>query len=74
MTVPDRGQGFVQNSYLTYLVPFSTDFKLEKALEGSGEAPQSFFESIEDRESLFFGWWHLRPSYGQRACSYVDTR
>ena len=55
MAVTDGTHEFVQNSYLTYLIPFATEFEVEKALEASGEPPESFFESIEDRESLFFG-------------------
>jgi len=56
MAVKDSDQEFVQNAYLTYLVPFATDFGLEQALKEFGEPKTSFFESIKDRESLFFGW------------------
>ena len=61
MAVTDGSQEFVLNSYLTYLIPVTTDFKLEQALKATGEPPKAFFESIEDRESLFFG---RCPTYG----------
>ena len=50
-----RDQDFLQNSYLTYIIPLSTEQKLEQAIEQQKEPPKAFFESIEDREWLFFG-------------------
>src|SRR3569833_443555 len=52
---PNGDQEFIESSYLTYIVPFATDYKLEQALRQHNEPPRSFFESIEDREWLFFG-------------------
>lgn len=46
---------FIQSSYLTYIVPLATDYRLEQALGQQEEPPRAFFESIEDREWLFFG-------------------
>jgi hypothetical protein len=60
MPVPSTGSfttddDFVQNSYLTYIIPYATDFQLGDALEKHGEPPKAFFEAIEDRDWLFFG-------------------
>ncbi len=48
-------QQFIDHAYLTYIVPFATNFKLEQALGQGDEPNRSLFDSIEQRESLFFG-------------------
>lgn len=48
------GQSFLGRSYLTYMVPFVTDFKLEEALQHP-DGPGKAIEEIEKREWLFFG-------------------
>ena len=48
-------QLFLEQSYLTYIVPFATNFKLEEAIGQGDEPNQSLFASIEQREWMFFG-------------------
>ncbi len=55
MAVPEGDAEFVAGSYLTYIVPFATNSRLEQVLEQQDEPPKGFFESIQDREWLFFG-------------------
>ncbi|KAH8884557.1 hypothetical protein GQ53DRAFT_810885 [Thozetella sp. PMI_491] len=50
----DLDQQFLEHAYLTYILPFATDFKLEKDLGHADEPAQSLFDSIEQREWLFF--------------------
>lgn len=50
----DAGQSFLERSYLTYMIPFSTNFKLNEAL-GHPDGPGKAIEQIEKRSSLFFG-------------------
>ena len=49
---------FVHSSFLSYKIPRATDYRLEQALEQHDGPPEDFFESIENRESLFFGVCH----------------
>lgn len=51
----DAGQDFLDRSYLTYIVPSTTNFKLEKALGDTADQYQALFDAIEQREWLFFG-------------------
>lgn len=52
---PEGDQAFVQDAYLTYTIPFATKFDLEKAVKARKGSVQKFFESIPDRDWLFFG-------------------
>lgn len=50
----DPAADFADQAYLTYLIPSETDLDLETAFKGL-EQGKSISESIEQRESLFFG-------------------
>jgi hypothetical protein len=62
MAVPDMEQAaaqapdvaFVERSQLSYIIPLQTGLRLEDAF-GSIEQSQSIVDSIEQRETLFFG-------------------
>lgn len=45
---------FIEQSYLTYIVPSKTNIDLDNAFKDV-EAGKSLLESIEQRETLFFG-------------------
>lgn len=45
---------FAEDSYLTYLIPSSTDLDLDKAFKDL-EPGKTILDSIQQRESLFFG-------------------
>lgn len=45
---------FLEQSYLTYVVPSRTNINLDDAFKDAG-AGKPILESIEQRESLFFG-------------------
>ncbi|OIW35126.1 hypothetical protein CONLIGDRAFT_42303 [Coniochaeta ligniaria NRRL 30616] len=49
----DAGQSFLGRSYLTYLIPFATNFKLEDELKHP-EGPGKAVEQIQKRDWLFF--------------------
>jgi hypothetical protein len=51
------GESFLGRSYLTYMVPFATDFKLEEELQHP-DGPGRAVEQIQKREWLFFGTKH----------------
>lgn len=51
----DGDTKFIEGSLLTYIIPFTTEFKLEEALQQADESHKSLFESIERRQWLFFG-------------------
>jgi len=51
---PSAGKSFLGQSYLTYIVPFATDLKLEDALQHP-DGPGKAIEQLEKREWLFFG-------------------
>lgn len=53
----EPGQSFLGRSYLTYLIPFATDFKLEEELQHP-DGPGRAIELIQKREWLFFGTTH----------------
>ncbi|KAJ9134020.1 TRAPP trafficking subunit Trs65-like protein [Pleurostoma richardsiae] len=62
MAVPERDEApdgsqedFIEHSFLSYMIPFATDFNLEQSLqqEQNGSS-SSLFDSIPQRESLFF--------------------
>jgi hypothetical protein len=50
------GVDFLDRSTLRYLIPASTNFDIEQAFNNEAtKAPSDRFDSIETRESLFFG-------------------
>lgn len=54
----DGGEGeraFLAASYLSYLVPSATDFKAETALRPSENPRRGKFESVDQRNLVFFG-------------------
>ena len=59
--VADVADAFLEQSYLTYIIPFATAFSPEEALgqgTGAGAAPgaiEAAISSIEQRDQLFFG-------------------
>jgi hypothetical protein len=59
-------QSFLGRSYLTYLVPSTTNFKLDEALQHP-DGPARAIEQIEKRESLFFGREYSLARHVKRA-------
>lgn len=55
--VAGAGQSFLGRSYLTYMVPFATYFKLSEELQHP-DGPGRAIEQIQKREWLFFGTNH----------------
>lgn len=53
--VLDTGLDFLEHSYLTYIIPFATNFDPEQDLRRTKPSKTSPIDSIEKRESLFFG-------------------
>lgn len=53
--IGSQGFDFVEHSYLTYMIPMETSLDLEKAFK-SVEPGKSVLDSIQQRDSLFFGW------------------
>lgn len=51
---PSYDFDFVKQSYLTYAIPATTNIDLEQAFKDV-EAGKSILESIQQRDSLFFG-------------------
>lgn len=49
------GWEFIDNSTLSYFIPLATDFNVEESFRPNGESNASALDSIEHRESLFFG-------------------
>ena len=45
---------FVEQSHLSYMIPYETDLNLEEAFK-SADLSRPLIESIPSRESLFFG-------------------
>jgi hypothetical protein len=62
----DPATAFAEQSHLTYVVPSATGLELEDLFEDA-EQGQSIIDSIQRRESLFFGMWshqltaHIHP-------------
>ena len=52
---PDVAQTILEHSYLTYIVPYATDFKVDKAISHRSSSGTSRLEGIRQREWLFFG-------------------
>jgi hypothetical protein len=59
----DSDARFVEQSYLTYMVPSETNINLEEAFKNS-EGSGSLLDAIPKRHSLFFGihLFYLAPS------------
>jgi hypothetical protein len=59
MAVPDEqdvAQQLFKGSYLSYLVPFATNFHVEQAVAKRGhELCQTVLDAVEQRDVLFFG-------------------
>jgi hypothetical protein len=62
MAVPDPdvagdpvADAFLEQSYLTYIIPFATEFNPEDALRSGTGSIESKIAGIEQREQLFFG-------------------
>ncbi|KAL2178714.1 TRAPP trafficking subunit Trs65-domain-containing protein [Thermothelomyces heterothallicus CBS 202.75] len=45
---------FLEQSYLTYIIPFATNFSPEEALQHAGNSIEGAISSIEQRDQLFF--------------------
>jgi len=56
-------RNFLAASYLGYLVPSATDFKPETALRPSENPRRGKFESVDQRNLLFFGKRLTQPSH-----------
>lgn len=52
---PEADQAFAQDAYLTYTIPLATNFDIKDAVKTRKVSVQKFFESIPDRDWLFFG-------------------
>jgi hypothetical protein len=52
---PQQGLDLVDKSNLTYLIPRATDFDINKFFKDQNLPHESLLDSIEQRESLFFG-------------------
>ena len=50
----DPSATFVEKSHLAYMIPATTDLNLEEAF-GNIESGESFLDSVQQRQSLFFG-------------------
>lgn len=51
----EPSSSFADNSYLSYLIPSKTDLDLGSAVEEAKEQGKPILESIEARDSLYFG-------------------
>ncbi|KAI2462763.1 TRAPP trafficking subunit Trs65-domain-containing protein [Annulohypoxylon bovei var. microspora] len=60
----------LDDSSLTYFVPFTTDFRVEEAFRDSIEKAEEPFSSVERRESLFFD--ESVDIYLVLKCPYVE--
>ncbi|KAK3301119.1 TRAPP trafficking subunit Trs65-domain-containing protein [Chaetomium fimeti] len=52
--VPDVADAFLEQSYLTYIIPSTTKFDPEEALRQDGSSIENNISSIEQRDQLFF--------------------
>lgn len=50
----DNGSSLAEQAHLTYIVPAQSNFDVEKSFQTSRQG-KSVLDSIERRESLFFG-------------------
>lgn len=51
----DAADTFLQQAYLTYIIPFASDFDPEEALSRGEDSVESKIANIEQRDQLFFG-------------------
>lgn len=51
---PPEVEEFIENAFLTYIIPKATNLNLEEAFKDVDDT-QALFDSIERRENLFFG-------------------
>ncbi|KAI0007085.1 TRAPP trafficking subunit Trs65-domain-containing protein [Xylariaceae sp. FL0662B] len=49
-----KGSDFLDNSSLTYFIPLATDFKPEESFNDVAKEHRELFDTVEQRESLFF--------------------
>jgi hypothetical protein len=61
----DSTYDFIEQSYLTYVVPSRTNVDLDKAFK-DGDGEKSILELMEKRETLFFGTSSSLPSCSVR--------
>jgi hypothetical protein len=54
------GWEFIDNSSLTHFIPLATDFNVEQVFRPDGESNDAALDSIEHRESVFFGMADLK--------------
>ncbi|KAK4044529.1 TRAPP trafficking subunit Trs65-domain-containing protein [Parachaetomium inaequale] len=50
----DAADAFLEQSYLTYIIPFATEFNPEEALQRDGASVESNIAGTEQRDQLFF--------------------
>lgn len=73
--VPDVADAFLNQSYLTYIIPSTTKFDPEEALQQDGGSIESNISSIEQRDQLFFGTRFANCSCSNFApCSCANCR
>ena len=53
--VADVADAFLEQSYLTYIIPSATSFSPGDVLEQGGGSVESTISGIEQRQQLFFG-------------------
>lgn len=63
----DGAETFLEQSYLTYIIPSATSFDPEDALRPGAGAVESTISGIEQREQLFFG-----TRFAHCSCSSVS--
>lgn len=55
----DAGHGapdaFLEHSYLTYIIPFATNFDPKEALQQGTGSLETKIANVEQRDQLFFG-------------------
>jgi hypothetical protein len=72
--VPDIADVFLEQSYLTYIVPSTTKFDPKEVLQDGGSI-ESNISSIEQRDQLFFGTRFANCSCSSVAlCSCANCR
>ena len=66
----DAGRAFLEHSYLTYIIPHTTEFDCEKPLQPGEDSYRDKFSGVEQRDMLFFGMrFALCPSLLVFPCS-----
>lgn len=64
----DGAEAFLEQSYLTYIIPAATGFSPENALRPGAGTVESAISGIEQREQLFFG-----TRFAHCSCSSVSS-